>query len=262
MKISIITVCYNTSAYIRDCIDSVLNQDHPSVEYIIIDGGSTDGTQEIVASYGQRIDHFVSEKDQGLYDAMNKGLALCTGEIVGMLNADDIYAHSQVLSKVAHSFRQYGKDTLYGDLVYVPEDDPNKIVRYYPGKGFHPHQMSRGMMPPHPTYFVKRSLYEAHGNFDLQYSICADFDLMVRLFLLHQSSYHYLPELMVKMRTGGSSTQGLKSTFTINREMRYSLRSHGISTGWIRIYSKYFQKVFQLFRKPPNLPTQTELSPQ
>ncbi len=263
MKVSIITVCYNAAPYLRDCIDSVLSQDYPLLEYIIIDGGSTDDTQAIVQSYGSQVSHFVSEPDQGLYDAMNKGLALASGEVIGMLNADDFYTGPTVISQVAQALRASGAETLFGDLVYVPEEDPDKIVRYFPGRDFHPRQMRRGLMPPHPTFFVQKQLYEAHGGFNTSYRICADFDLMLRLFLLHQVSYHYLPQVMVKMRTGGSSTQGIKSTLQINEEMLQSCRSHGIRTNRIRIYAKYFRKIFQLVRKPPKLavPTQTTVAP-
>lgn len=253
MKVSLITVCYNAARYLPDCIQSVLEQDHPDIEYLIIDGNSTDGTQEIVQSFGDRVSQFVSEPDQGIYDAMNKGLKLATGEVVGILNADDVYARPDIISQVVRCFAETGTDTLYGDLVYVPENDLDKIVRYYPGKDFHPRKMQQGNMPPHPTFFVKRNLYAQHGLFSTDYQICADFELMVRLFRVHEVSYQYLPLTMVKMRTGGSSTRGLKSTLTINEEMLHALRSNQLQSSRLRIYSKYFRKVFQLFQKPSNL---------
>ncbi|MEM7367595.1 MAG: glycosyltransferase family 2 protein [Bacteroidota bacterium] len=250
MKVSIITVSYNSASCIKSCIDSILSQDYPNIEYIIIDGASTDGTVDIIRSYGEMVSRFISEPDQGIYDAMNKGVKLAQGDIVGLLNSDDLYANSQVISRVVQEFQSSQADTVYGDLVYIQDHNMDQIVRYYPGVDFHPNKLRKGMMPPHPTFFVKRHLYETYGLFNTQYAICADFDFMVRLFHKHEVSYSYIPEVMVKMRTGGSSTQGLKSTLTINQEMLQSCRSHGIQTNLPMIYSKYFSKVFQLVKKP------------
>ena len=249
-KVSIITVCYQSAAYIKDCIDSVIAQDYPNLEHIIIDGQSNDGTVEIVKSYGDTIAKFTSEADEGIYDAMNKGLKLCEGEIIGILNADDLYPHSGVISRVVEEFKQKQTDTIFGDLIYVAEDNLDKHLRFFPGKGFHPRKMRQGLMPPHPTFFVKRELYERHGNFDTTYQICADFDFMVRVFCTHKVSYSYIPEILVKMRAGGKSTQGLKSTRVINQEMLKACRKHGVSTNIFRIYTKYFKKIFQLFIRP------------
>lgn len=250
MKVSLITVTYNTARFLSSCIDSILEQDHADIEYIIIDGASTDGTLEIINSYGDGVSHFLSEPDKGIYDAMNKGLALATGDIVGILNADDFYPHKGVISRVVQEFEESGADTIFGDLVYVRENNLDEIVRFFPGKGFHPDQMRQGLMPPHPTFFVKRDLYEACGNFDDTYEICADFELMVRLFHQHGVSYSYIPEVITTMRTGGASTRGISSTITINREMLRACTNNGVSTNLLRIYSKYFKKVFQLVQKP------------
>jgi glycosyltransferase involved in cell wall biosynthesis len=250
MKISIITVCYNAAPFIRTCIESVLAQDHPDIEYVIVDGLSKDGTQDIVRSYGSRISRFVSEKDQGLYDAMNKGIALCSGEVIGILNADDLYDSPQVLSKVAALFEESGADTVFANLVYVEEGDLERVVRYFPGKGFHPGWFAWGKMPPHPTFFVRRELYERYGVFDTRFRICADFDLMLRFLHVHKASYAWLPLTTTRMRTGGSSTQGLKSTLTINREMLASCRKHGVRSSLPQIYAKYFGKIFQLIKRP------------
>ena len=178
MKISIVTVTYNAAKHLRTCIESVMNQDYPDLEYILIDGASTDGTQEIIAAYEDRIAHNISEPDEGLYDAMNKGIALASGEVIGILNADDFYAYPEVISEVMSRFSDPEIQTVYGDLIYVDEEDIKKVVRYFPGKGFHHRQMRRGLMPPHPTFFVRRELYERCGGFDTQFDICADFDLM------------------------------------------------------------------------------------
>lgn len=250
MKVSLITVSFNTAKTIRDTINSVVDQDYDNIEYIIIDGDSTDGTQEIVASFGDRISHFVSEPDKGLYDAMNKGLALATGELIGIINADDFYENKEVISKVVAKIQDSGADALFADLVYVNEENLDKVVRFYPGKGFTPAKMLSGNMPPHPTFFVRKSFYDQHGGFDTSYKICADFDVMVRYFHEANGSYTYLPEVIVRMRTGGSSTQGLTSTLTINKEMLKACRKYGLKTSLPRIYSKYPKKVLQLLRKP------------
>lgn len=250
MKVSLITVAYNAETYIESCIRSVLSQDYPSIEYIVIDGASTDRTLLLVEGFGEQISVLVSEPDKGIYDAMNKGLALATGDIVGILNADDFYPHAGVLSRVVREFQEKGVDTVFGDLVYVREDKPEEVVRFFPGKGFHPQQMRKGLMPPHPTFFVRRELYEQHGYFDDSYTICADFELMVRLFHQHSVSYSYIPETLTHMRAGGVSTRGIRSTLTINQEMLRACNTHGVSTSLLRIYSKYMTKVFQLVRKP------------
>ncbi|MEZ4774540.1 MAG: glycosyltransferase family 2 protein [Bacteroidia bacterium] len=249
MKVSIITVCFNAESVIKTAIESVLAQDYQDIEYIIIDGASTDKTMQIVQAYGDRIHHVISEPDEGLYYAMNKGVAVATGDIVGILNADDVYADHQVISKVVDSFKNNQVDMTFADLVYVKADDLSQIVRYYPGKGFEPEKFAKGMMPPHPTYFVRRELYEKYEAFNTRYRICADFDLMVRFFVTHKRPYSYIPGVIVHMRVGGNSAWG-RNTRQINREMLHSLRSHGVQTSLLKIYSKYFTKIFQLLAKP------------
>jgi glycosyltransferase involved in cell wall biosynthesis len=250
MRVSLITVAYNAERHLQHCIDSVLAQDYPDIEYIIIDGGSTDGTLPLIHGYGDRIAQVVSEPDRGIYDAMNKGVRLATGEVIGLINADDFYAHPQVISRVMATFAAQDTDTVFGDLVYVEAHDLDKVVRYYPSRGFHPRQMRRGIMPPHPTFFARRSMYEQYGYFDDHFRICADFDLMLRWFHHHEVSYVHIPEVLVKMRTGGVSTNGIRSTRMINREILHSLRKNGIPSNLPLIYSKYLTKIFQLVKKP------------
>jgi len=250
MKISIITVCYNAEKYIRDCLESVLSQDHDDIEHIVVDGASTDGTLNILNEYKKHLALVVSEKDDGLYDAMNKGLSLANGEVIGILNADDLYPRENILSRVARTFKTTETQMSFGDLVYVNDQDLDKVVRYYQANNYQDSWWSQGKMPPHPTFFLRKGVYEKYGNFDTSFEICADFDLMLRLFYKEKLTYAYIPETLVKMRTGGSSTKGIKSTITINKEMLRSCRMHGISTNYGRIYSKYFTKVLQLVRKP------------
>ena len=250
MTISIITVCYNAAATIRHAVDSVLAQKGVDLQYIVVDGASTDGTTDILREYGNRISVLISEPDKGLYDAMNKGLKQATGDVIGILNADDFYAHDEVLAHVAQQMAAETSDACFADLVYVAEPDLGKVVRFYPGKGFQPRKMLSGNMPPHPTFFVSRKFYEEYGGFDTSFRISADFELMVRYFLVAKGTWTYLPEVIVKMRTGGSSTSGLSSTLTINREMLRACRMHGFRTSLLRIYSKYFKKIFQLVSRP------------
>lgn len=252
MKISIITVTYNAARFLEESILSVLQQSYRPLEFILIDGGSQDGTLEIAYKYKEHFAKLISEPDQGLYDAMNKGIAHASGDIIGFLHAGDVYADKEVLQRVGDTFLDTGCDTTYGNLVYIQEDPPHNTVRIYNADKFRPGQMRMGMMPPHPTFFVRRKLYELYGKFDTSYAICADFELMLRLFVVHKVSYRFIPHTLVKMRVGGISTGGLKSTIRINKEMLRACRSQGIRTHLLLIYAKYPIKIFQLwvlFRK-------------
>jgi glycosyltransferase involved in cell wall biosynthesis len=215
-----------------------------------MDGGSKDRTLEIIAQYREHVDVLVSEKDKGLYDAMNKGIAHATGEIVGILNSDDFYAHSGVVSRVVREFKEKKTDTVFGDLVFVNPDNLSKVVRYYSPKHFKVEWFEKGDMPPHPTFFVKRKLYERHGTFNTKYKIVSDFELMLRFLHKHKASWSYIPEVLVHMRTGGISTSGIRSKLRLNREMREACASHDVKTSMAKIYSKYFTKVFQLVSRP------------
>ncbi len=250
MKISIITVAYNAEKTIEGTIQSVADQDHPDIEYLIIDGASKDGTLAICDRHRDTITQLVSEPDKGIYDAMNKGLARATGDYIGILNADDFYADPGVISALVAKLKETGADSLYGDLVMVDPDNLDKIVRYYSAKNFTLSRFEKGDMPPHPTFFVRRSIYEQHGNFKTHFKIGSDFDLMLRFLYIQKISSTYLPMTMVRMRTGGVSSVGIKSTIQINREIKAALKENGIPTSMLKIYSKYFTKVFQLIRRP------------
>jgi glycosyltransferase involved in cell wall biosynthesis len=247
-SISIITATYNSAATISDCLTSVLSQTW-SVEHIIIDGASKDNTVEIVHRVSPSARVF-SEPDDGIYDAMNKGIRLATGDIVGILNSDDFYVAPHVLEKVASLFRQSGVDALFADLVYVRPDNLKKVVRYYSGVGFTPEKFAWGWMPPHPTFFVRRELYESYGLFHTDYRIAADYELTARFLARHKVRYAYLPEVIVKMRAGGVSTRDLRSTWILNREILRACAENGISTNMLKVYSKYFRKVLQIFKRP------------
>jgi glycosyltransferase involved in cell wall biosynthesis len=250
MKVSIITVTYNAGATIRDTIESVLAQDYPHIEHIIIDAASKDNTAEIVRSYGDRIAQFISEPDRGMYDGMNKGIKLATGDVVAILNADDIYINSQVISTIVDQFEQHQVDSVFADLVYVKHDNLDKVVRYYSSASFHPGKFAYGWMPAHPTFMVKRWAFDRYGLFKIDYKIAADYELLIRFLAIHQMSYHYIPQVLVKMRTGGASTANLSSNWILNREIVRGCLENGIQTNMTKVLSKYFVKVFQLVARP------------
>jgi len=248
LHVSIITATFNSSKTIRDCLNSVVGQTFPS-EHIIIDGASTDNTLEIVRSISPSARIF-SEPDHGIYDAMNKGIKLATGDVIGILNSDDFYACPQVLEKVVAIFQDSAVDVMFADLVYIRPDNLTKVVRYYSGEGFTPERFSWGCMPPHPTFFVRREIYERYGMFRTDYEIAADFELTARFLARHQVRFAYLPEVLVYMRTGGISTRSLKSNWVLNREILRACDENGINTNLMKVYSKYFFKVTQLFARP------------
>ncbi len=250
MKISIITVAYNAEKTIEGTIQSVAGQDYSNIEYLVVDGASKDGTLAICDRHQDTITHLISEPDKGIYDAMNKGLAFASGDYVGILNSDDLYAKPNVISEVVAKLIETGSESLYGDLVMVDPDNLDRIVRYYSAKNFTLKRFEKGDMPPHPTFFVRRSVYEKYGNFKTHFKIGSDFDLMLRFLYIHKISTTYLPLTMVRMRTGGVSSAGIKNTIQINREIMAALKENKIPTSLLKIYSKYFTKVFQFVRRP------------
>lgn len=246
MKISVITVCYNSAATVEETIRSVLAQSHPDVEYIIIDGNSSDDTVNIIEQYRDRIAVFVSEPDKGIYDAMNKGLARATGEVVGILNSDDLYAHDQVLANVAVNFSDPGLQGLCTD-VSIFSGSPDHIIRRYRCTRWKPWMFRIGHQPPHPGFFVRKHCYDRFGHFDTGFRTAADFDLLLRFILKHRISMKYLPETTVLMRSGGASQQGIKALAAANREDHLSLRKNGYFSWLPLIWMKYLIKVFQFF---------------
>jgi len=254
MKISIITVVYNNKDTIQDAMNSVLSQDYDNLEYIIVDGASTDGTVEVINEairiHSKRNIKFISEKDNGIYDAMNKGVKLATGDMIGMLNSDDLYINNDIISTVVNEFMTKNVDSVFADLVYVRVDDLDKIVRYYSSATFHPKKMAYGWMPAHPTFFVKREVYEQYGLFKTDYTIAADYELIARFLVKNKVSYSYIPKVLVKMRTGGASTRNLKSNWILNKEILRACAENGIKTNIIKVLSKYPAKILQSMKKP------------
>ncbi len=237
IKISIITICYNSSKSIADAIDSVLDQTYPNIEYLIIDGKSKDNTVEIIQSYGDKISRFVSEPDKGIYDALNKGLKMASGDVIGFMHSDDIFANSSILEKVAHLFESNPIDSVYGDLQYVYKHDTNKILRHWKTGEYSRAKLKMGWMPPHPSFYVKKSVYDKLGGFNTKYRIAADYDTMLRFLGKHQISSKYLPEVMVKMRVGGASNRSLKNIINKTKE------------DWQAIQDNQFGNIFTLIFK-------------
>ncbi len=225
-QISIITVSFNSGSTINNCLDSVRDQGN-KVEHIIIDGGSTDGTLDILESY-PHIAKVISEPDLGIYDAMNKGIALATGDVIGILNSDDFYAGQDVLAKVARIFSKHTTESCYGDLVYVDPANISKITRIWKSGPFHKENFYWGWMPPHPTFFVRRKIYKKYGMFNINLGSAADYELMLRFLVKHSITMEYIPEVLVKMRSGGISNVSLKNRFKANRMDRYAWALNGL----------------------------------
>jgi len=249
LKISIITVVYNNAETIKDAIESVLNQTYKNIEYIIVDGGSTDGTVEIVQSYGDKITKFVSEKDNGLYDAMNKGIGLSTGDVVGILNSDDFYKSNDILEIVANEFMSKDIDCLYGDLEYVDDNDTSKVIRYWKSKPFKDGLFQKGWHPAHPTFFVKRVCYEKYGVFNLDFKIAADYELMLRFLERHWLKSSYIPKTFVKMRVGGKSNRSLSNIIRANLESYKAWKVNGLYINPFLFSLKPLSKIIQFIKK-------------
>lgn len=246
--VSVITVCFNSSSTVRETILSVLAQDYPNLEYIIVDGGSTDGTQEIIESFGSQIHQFVSEKDNGIYDAMNKGISMSKGKIISILNSDDLYYKKNTISTVVRVMIEKDVDITYGDLFYFRSKDHNKIVRYYKGKSFSDALVSKGWVPPHPTFFIKKKIYDKYGKFDVKFKLSADFDLIVRFLSRYKVSHYYLQQVLVKMRLGGESTNSVKNIIKMNFDNLKSCKQNDIKTNFVKFHLKYISKAWQYIR--------------
>jgi glycosyltransferase involved in cell wall biosynthesis len=248
-KISVVTVCFNSEKTIEDTIKSVVSQDYPNVEYIIIDGLSSDSTLEIIDRYRDKISKLLSEKDKGIYDAINKGVKLATGEVVAILNSDDLYADSKVLSRVMNLFLGSGAGAVYGDLEYVSREDVSRVSRYWRSGQYHEGRFLKGWMPPHPAFFLRRSCYESHGYFHTDFKTSADYELMLRMIHVKGVRPAYLPGVLVKMREGGQSNVSLKNRIEANREDHRAWMLNGIQPGRFTLLRKPLSKLNQFFRR-------------
>jgi glycosyltransferase involved in cell wall biosynthesis len=247
--VSIITVCFNSEETIRDTIESVLSQDYPSIEYLLIDGGSSDQTLSIIKEYEDRISIIVSEQDCGIYDAMNKGIALASGEIIGMLNSDDIYMNTHVVSELIEKMQLEKADSVFADLVIVDPVDLNKVLRYYDSSYFSPKKFRFGWMPAHPTFFVKKSLYDKVGPYSLEYKISADYEMLIRLLWVEKATYAYVKKPIVRMRQGGLSTSGIGRNWLLNKEIVKACKANGIHTNIAMLALKIPRKLLSLLTK-------------
>lgn len=249
LKVSIITITYNSGATLRDTIESVVKQTYSNIEYIIVDGLSKDNTLEIVEEHKGKIAKVVSEKDHGLYDALNKGIQLATGDLVGIIHSDDFYTNPNVISEVAKTITENMADAVYADLYYVDKDDTSRIFRKWKS-GVYKHGMFlNGWMPPHPTFFVKKEVYDKYGLFNLQLKSAADYELMLRFIHKHQIKVAYLPEFIIKMRVGGKSNVSLKNRIRANQEDRKAWKINGLKPRLYTLYVKPLRKIVQLFKK-------------
>lgn len=251
MKFSIITASLNSADTIRDAIESVAIQDHSDIEYIVVDGASRDDTMRIVGEYGAMIAKSISAPDENVYEAMNTGIGLASGDVIGFMNSDDFYASSDVISSVAALFEKTDAEAVYGDLYYVGREDVSRLVRYWRSSSFTPGSFARGWCPPHPTFFVRRSVYQQFGGFDPEFPVAGDVELMMRFLEVHRISSEYLPKVLVKMRMGGQTNRSIRNIVHQNRRVMAALRKHGLEDSWARFLAcKAWSRVGQYIVRP------------
>lgn len=263
MKISAVTVTYNSAKTVEDTIKSVLGQEYKDYEYIVVDGGSKDETVEIIKAYEKKFDdlkaeclkaggavpsfRWISEKDKGMYDGINKGIRMATGDVVGIINSDDFYHRTDVFTKIAEAMSD-GTEAIYGDVRFVSPDNLEKTVRYYSSKNWSPSRFRFGFMPAHPSFFERKENFEKYGYYQYDYHIAADYELLIRHLYTNKVKAKYVPLDFMKMRTGGRSTNGLQSNIVLNREIVRACKENGIWTCMPLLFMKYFIKVFELIK--------------
>lgn len=248
MKISIITVVYNNDKTIKDAIESVLNQSYQQIEYIVIDGASKDNTVSIIKEFQSQIAKFVCEPDNGIYDAMNKGVGLATGDVIGILNSDDLYQDANVIETVMNQFSQDPSlDIVYGDLVYVKNEDVNSIVRNWKSIPYYDRFFERGNVPPHPSLFVKQYVYKKAGLFNLDFILAADYEFMLRIFKKHDFNSKYIERVIVKMRLGGATNQSFSNIIRQNLEVLKAWNHNQLKVPFLLMLSRIFKRLFQYF---------------
>jgi glycosyltransferase involved in cell wall biosynthesis len=252
MIITIITVCYNAKDTLIDAIDSVASQSYEAIEHIVVDGGSSDGTLDILQSGRGRVAKWISEQDKGIYDAMNKGIALASGDVIGFLNADDLYADRDAVKKMAEAFKRHPEvDACYADLVYVDQNDTNSIVRYWKSRRYTPGLFRGGWMPAHPTFYARKAAYQRCGTYDTSFRIAADFELMFRMLEIHRIQALYLPVLLVRMRLGGTTNKNVANIVAQNKEILGALRSHYGDVHVLGfVFNKFFNRLKQFISRP------------
>jgi glycosyltransferase len=247
LKVSIITIAYNSAETIEDTIVSVINQDYADIEYIIIDGGSKDDTLKIVEKYQDKIAKVVSDPDKGIYDAMNKGVANANGDIIGILNSDDIYADTKVITDIVNKIGD--NDSIYADLVYVKRDATDEVTRYWKSGAYKKGSFLKGWMPPHPTFFVKRACYDKYGTYNLALKSAADYECMLRMLHKNEISVTYLPRVITKMRVGGQSNVTVGNRLKANKEDRMAWEINEIKPKFYTLHMKPVRKIGQFLKK-------------
>lgn len=245
MKVSIITVCYNSEKYLADCIRSVRQQNYPDIEYIVIDGHSTDNTLNIIRNNRDVIQTWTSEPDRGMYDAINKGIKMATGDVVGILNSDDVLASPSSIRQIVDCFRQSGSDSVYGDLVYVAPENTGDIQRVWKGLPYKRSRFKLGWMPAHPTFYIKRSLLNEYGLYENHFYTAADYEFMARYLYQHRISSAYLDQIIVKMRSGGASNGNLKRRIRANRRDYLAMKKNHIPFSFVVSILKPLSKLHQ-----------------
>jgi glycosyltransferase involved in cell wall biosynthesis len=250
IKVSIITAVYNNARHLAGCIKSVSKQDYPDIEHIVVDGASTDGTLDVIRENEDTISCWVSAPDDGIYSALNKGIELATGDVVGLLHSDDIFFNETVISDVVKGFMDTGAESLYGDLYYVSKDNTERVVRYWKSSAYRPGLFCMGWMPPHTTFFVRRSLYEKYGAFRTDMRISADYELMLRFIEKHGASTAYLPHVLVRMRLGGASNRSIANMIKKTREDFFAWDVNGLRRRIYTIPFKNISKLPQFLKRP------------
>lgn len=254
IRISIVTVAFNAARTLPATLQSVAQQGWPNVEHWLIDGGSTDNTAEVVRKHGGHLAGFVSEPDEGLYDALNKGISRCTGDIIGILHADDVFASPCALASIAKAFEDPEIDAVYADLEYVDKKNAARVIRYWHAGEFQRTKLHWGWMPPHPTLYVRREIYQRIGGFDTSYRVAADYDFVLRLFSDRHLRTAYVPRVVVRMRVGGLSNRSLSNILRKSREDLRALRHHGIG-GLAALACKNLRKIGGFFQRAPQMQT-------
>lgn len=250
MKISIITVVFNNEKTIEDTILAVESQTHPDIEHIVVDGASTDGTMDVVRRHQGKIAKLVSEPDEGIFDAMNKGIKLATGEVIAFLNADDIYADNTVLEWVASVFADTSVEACYANLVYVDPVDLNKVVRFWKSQDFKPGLFQKGWVPAHPTFFARKKVYQQYGDYDVSLRLASDFELMLRFLEKFKVKSVYIPRVFVKMRTGGVSNNSIRNIIQQNMDIYRACKKNGVPVSPFFAFTKIISKLSQFYSKP------------
>ena len=249
MKVSIITGVLNRVNTIEGCIRSILGQSYKDIEHIIIDGGSTDGTLDVIYRYKDKVAKVVSGPDNGIYDALNKGLRLASGDIIGILHSDDFYVHDRVIENVVSVFKRENVDSCYGDLEYVSKENPDRVIRHWKVSSYSERKFKYGWMLPHPAFFVKKWVYDKYGYFKTDFKIAADYELTLRFLLKYKISTFYISEVLIKMRIGGVSNRGLKNLFIKTCEDYKAWRVNNLKIGTFTILLKNLVKIPQFFRR-------------